>query len=77
MDQMEDFRQESSLAKYLAVDIAKAVSSWAVDIFGAASVIYEHPVHKFPLDAWASALGEGTQDVQKLVIFREFIKRYR
>jgi hypothetical protein len=28
------------------------------------------------MDAWGSSLGEGTKDVQKLVIFREFMKRY-
>ena len=43
-------------------------------MFGAASVIFEHPIHKYPMDAWASSLGEGTQDVQKLIIFREFMK---
>jgi alkylation response protein AidB-like acyl-CoA dehydrogenase len=77
MNQDEDFRQEASLAKYLAVEITRNVTTWAADIFGAASVIQEHPVHKFPMDAWASSLGEGTQDVQKLVIFRELIKRYQ
>jgi len=45
-------------------------------LFGAASIIFEHPIHKFPLDVWASSLGEGTQDVQKLVIFREVARRY-
>jgi len=75
MDQGQDFRLESSLAKYLAVDVARDVTTWAADLFGAASVIFEHPVHKFPMDAWASSLGEGTQDVQKLVIFREVMKR--
>jgi short/branched chain acyl-CoA dehydrogenase len=76
MDQNENFRLESSMAKYLAVEIARRVASWAADIFGAASVIREHPIHKFPMDAWASSLGEGTQDVQKLVIFRELMKKY-
>jgi alkylation response protein AidB-like acyl-CoA dehydrogenase len=52
-------------------------SEWAADIFGAASVIREHPIHKFPMDAWASSLGEGTQDVQKLVIFRELMKQFQ
>ena len=75
MDQNQNFRQESSLAKYLAVEITRSVTTWAADIFGAASVIEEHPIHKFPMDAWASSLGEGTQDVQKLVIFRELIKQ--
>ncbi|MGD9132654.1 MAG: acyl-CoA dehydrogenase family protein [Desulfobacterales bacterium] len=77
IDQNKNFRQESSLAKYLTVEIARKVTIWAADIFGAASVIGEHPIHKFPMDAWASSLGEGTQDVQKLVIFRELMKKYR
>jgi short/branched chain acyl-CoA dehydrogenase len=76
MDQGQDFRLESSLAKYLAVQVARDVTVWAADLFGAASVIREHPIHKFPMDAWASSLGEGTQDVQKLVIFREVMKRF-
>ncbi len=77
MDQNKNFRLESSVAKYLTVDIARSVSTWSADIFGAASVIKEHPIHKFPMDAWASSLGEGTQDVQKLVIFRELLKNYQ
>jgi alkylation response protein AidB-like acyl-CoA dehydrogenase len=76
MDNGEDFRLESSIAKYLAVMVAREVTTWAADLFGAASVMFEHPIHKFPLDVWASSLGEGTQDVQKLVIFREVMKRY-
>ena len=76
VDNGEDFRQESSLAKYLAVEVAREVSMWAADIFGAASVVYEHPIHKFPMDAWGASLGEGTQDVQKLIIFRELLKRF-
>jgi len=75
-DQGEEFRLQASLAKYLAVMIAREVTAWAADLFGAASVIFEHPIHRFPMDAWASSLGEGTQDVQKLVIFREVMKRY-
>lgn len=74
-DQGRDFRLESSLAKYLAVEVAKEVGMWAADLFGAASVVFEHPIHKYPMDAWASSLGEGTQDVQKLIIFRELMKK--
>jgi hypothetical protein len=29
------------------------------------------------MDAWGSSLGEGTQDVQKLIIFREIMKKNR
>ena len=76
VDRGEDFQLESSLAKYLAVDVARQVTAWAADLFGGASVMFEHPIHKFPMDAWASSLGEGTQDVQKLIIFREMLKTY-
>lgn len=75
-DQGKDFRVEASMAKYLTVEIARELGVWAADLFGAASVMQDHPVHKFPLDAWASSLGEGTQDVQKLIIFREIMKTY-
>jgi short/branched chain acyl-CoA dehydrogenase len=74
IDRGEDFRKTSSVAKYLAVEVARQVTVWAADIFGAASVIQEHPIHKYPLDVWGSSLGEGTQDVQKLIIFREMMK---
>jgi alkylation response protein AidB-like acyl-CoA dehydrogenase len=74
-DEGLDFRLSASMAKYLSVDLARSVGTWAADLFGAASVVFEHPVHKYPMDAWASSLGEGTQDVQKLIIFREFMKR--
>jgi alkylation response protein AidB-like acyl-CoA dehydrogenase len=77
IDQAEDFRQTASMAKYLAVEVAREVTVWAADIFGAASVVQEHPIHKYPMDTWGASLGEGTQDVQKLIIFREFMKRYR
>ncbi|MEJ2236102.1 MAG: acyl-CoA/acyl-ACP dehydrogenase [Syntrophobacterales bacterium] len=70
-----DFRMEAAMAKYLTVEIAREVGVWAADLFGAASVMQDHPVHKFPMDAWASSLGEGTQDVLKLIIFREIMKR--
>ena len=73
-DAGRDFRSEAAMAKYLTVDLARKVTAWSADLFGAVSVIFDHPVHKFPLDAWASSLGEGTQDVQKLIIFREMMK---
>ena len=74
-DQGKDFRLEASMAKYMSVEIARQIGVWAADLFGAASVMQDHPVHKFPMDAWASSLGEGTQDVQKLIIFREIMKK--
>jgi alkylation response protein AidB-like acyl-CoA dehydrogenase len=75
MDSGADYRLQASLAKYLAVDIARHITPWAADLFGAVSVVEDHPIHKFPMDAWAVSLAEGTQDVQKLVIFRELMRK--
>ena len=72
----EDIRVESSMAKYLAVKISREVTAWAADLFGAGSVIFDHPIHKYPMDVWGSSLGEGTQDVHKLVIYRAIMDRY-
>lgn len=77
MDNGVDFKLAASTAKYLSVDTARRVTEWASDLFGAASVMTDHPVHQFPLDAWAASLGEGTQDVHKLVIFREMMKEFQ
>ncbi|MEN6441229.1 MAG: acyl-CoA dehydrogenase family protein [Syntrophobacter sp.] len=74
-DSGRDFRLGASISKYLTVALAREVGAWAADLFGGASVVFEHPIHKFPMDAWASSLGEGTQDVQKLIIFREMMRR--
>lgn len=70
-----EFQLEASMAKYLTVQIAREASDWAADLFGAASVVQDHPVHKFPMDAWASSLGEGTQGIQKLIIFRGLMRK--
>lgn len=39
------------------LNIAKHVSLWVADLFSAASVVADHPIHKFPMDAWASCAG--------------------
>ncbi len=73
VENQADFRLQASVAKYLAVDCARKIGTWTADLFGAASVMRDHPAHRFPLDAWASSLGEGTQDIQKLIIARHIL----
>ncbi len=73
VESQADFRLQASVAKYLAVDCARKIGTWTADLFGAASVMRDHPAHRFPLDAWASSLGEGTQDIQKLIIARHIL----
>lgn len=75
-DRGEDHILEASLAKYFCVEETRAITHWAADVFGASSVMEENPIFKFPWDAQAASLGEGTQDIQKLIISRELEKRF-
>lgn len=75
-DKGQDYLMESSIAKLFSIEEAKEVTSWAADIFGASGIMEENPISKFPLDAWAVALGEGTNDIQKLIIWRQLQKRF-
>jgi alkylation response protein AidB-like acyl-CoA dehydrogenase len=75
-DTGKSFQLASSAAKFLAVDTAREVARWSADVFGAASVMHQHPIHKYPMDVWGASLGEGTQDVQKLIIYRELLNRW-
>lgn len=66
--------KESAMAKYYASEVACKVSNEAVQIFGGYGYIKEFPVEKFFRDAKLCTIGEGTSEIQKLVISRELLK---
>jgi len=72
-DKREDYIMASSQAKLFAAETAKTVTSWAADIFGAAGILETSPISRYPGDAWAASLGEGTSDTQKLIIWRQIM----
>ncbi|MBI2875283.1 MAG: acyl-CoA dehydrogenase family protein [Candidatus Tectomicrobia bacterium] len=74
-DSGQDYTLAASMAKFYACEEAKAICFFAAEVFGASGIMEDNPIYKYPLDAWASALGEGTGDIQKLVISREVRKR--
>lgn len=76
-DRNREFRFDASVAKFFSVEETRKIAIWAADIFGASGIIQDSPIFKFPLDAWASAIGEGTQDIQKLIISTEIKKRFK
>jgi len=61
VDRGAEFREEASLAKYLAVDIARKAAAWSADMFGAASVMRDHPIPQVPHGRLGFLPGEGTQ----------------
>ena len=63
----------SSIAKYKASEVAVSIANDAVQIFGGYGYVKEYPVEKFYRDSKLSTIGEGTSEIQKLVIARSLL----
>ena len=66
--------KEAAMAKYYASEISVEVSTDAVQIFGGYGYTKDYPVEKFYRDSKLCTIGEGTSEIQKLVISREVLK---
>lgn len=66
--------KESAMAKYYASEVAVSVSNEAVQVYGGYGYTKEFPVEKFYRDSKLCTIGEGTSEIQKLVISREILK---
>lgn len=65
---------ESAMAKLYASEISVEVATDAVQIFGGYGYTKDYPVEKFYRDAKLCTIGEGTSEIQKLVISRSILK---
>ncbi|REG92108.1 acyl-CoA dehydrogenase family protein [Algoriphagus antarcticus] len=61
-------------AKYFSSEVAVSVSNEAVQIFGGYGFTKDYPVEKFYRDSKLCTIGEGTSEIQKMVIAREILK---
>jgi alkylation response protein AidB-like acyl-CoA dehydrogenase len=66
--------KQSAMAKYYASEVAVSTANDAVQIFGGYGYTKDFPVEKFYRDAKLCTIGEGTSEIQKLVIAREVLK---
>jgi alkylation response protein AidB-like acyl-CoA dehydrogenase len=64
----------SAMAKFYASEISVQVANEAVQIFGGYGYTKDFPVEKFYRDAKLCTIGEGTSEIQKVVISREIMK---
>lgn len=64
----------SAQAKYYSSEVAVSVSNDAVQIFGGYGFTKDYPVEKFYRDSKLCTIGEGTSEIQKMVIAREILK---
>lgn len=66
--------KEAAMAKYYASEVAVKVANDAVQIFGGYGYTKDFPVEKFYRDSKLCTIGEGTSEIQKIVIAREVLK---
>jgi len=74
-DSGKNVNKESAFAKYYASEVAVRTSTEAVQIFGGYGYTKEYPVEKYYRDSKLCTIGEGTSEIQKLVIARALLKK--
>jgi len=67
------FTRESSMAKLFASEVAVSVANECVQIHGGYGFIKDYPAEKFYRDVKLCTIGEGTSEIQKLVIARQLL----
>jgi len=70
----KDVSKESAMAKLFASEIAEKCANDAVQIFGGYGFIKDYPVEKFYRDVKLLTIGEGTSEIQRIVIARDYLK---
>ena len=70
----EKMTKEGAFAKYYTSELEVRASSEAIQIFGGYGYTKDFPVEKFYRDAKLCTIGEGTSEIQKVVIAREILK---
>jgi len=66
---------EAAMAKYYASEVAVKVANDAVQVFGGYGYTKDFPVEKFYRDSKLCTIGEGTSEIQKIVIAREVLRK--
>lgn len=66
--------RESAMAKYEASEVAVRVATDAVQVLGGYGYTKDYPAEKYFRDSKLCTIGEGTSEIQKLVISRELLK---
>ena len=66
--------RESSMAKLFASEVAVRICDQAVQLFGGYGFIKDYPVEKFYRDVKLCTIGEGTSEIQRMVIAREILE---
>ena len=75
-DNKLDVIKDAAIAKLYSSEAAMKITNEAIQILGGYGYIKEYDVERFFRDAKILTIGEGTSEVQRIVIAREVLKKY-
>lgn len=73
-DQGAEMLKEAAMAKLFASEVAMDVTTEAIQVFGGYGYVKEYDVERYFRDAKVLEIGEGTSEIQRIVISRKIIK---
>ena len=73
-DQWESINKEAAMAKLFASETAMEVTREAIQIYGGYGYVKEYDVERYFRDAKILEIGEGTSEIQRIIISREILK---
>ncbi|HDK36168.1 MAG TPA: acyl-CoA dehydrogenase, partial [Bacteroidetes bacterium] len=71
----KDISRESAMAKLFASDTAMYVTTEAIQLYGGYGYMKDYPIEKYFRDAKITQIYEGTNEIQRLVIGRDIVKK--
>jgi len=75
-DQDKDVIKEAAMAKLFASEAAMEITTEAIQVMGGYGYVKEYDVERFFRDAKILEIGEGTSEVQRMIIARELVKTF-
>jgi butyryl-CoA dehydrogenase len=73
-DQQQDFVKEASMAKVFASEVAVEATRQAIQILGGYGYSRDYPLERYYRDAKLLEIGEGTSEIQRLILAREILQ---
>jgi butyryl-CoA dehydrogenase len=73
-DRGQPFAREASMAKLFASEAAMWTTTKAVQIFGGYGYVKDFPVERYMRDAKLSEIGEGTSEIQRMIIAKSLLR---
>jgi alkylation response protein AidB-like acyl-CoA dehydrogenase len=72
-DQGRSYTTESAMAKLFASEVARQVTNDAIQVHGGYGYVTEYKVERYLRDAKLTEIGEGTSEIQRMVIARNLL----